>query len=215
MTDGKYSELQTLHNQLHAAQPIKQQRTLQSDAAAQRLVSASAPGNKPSLQNVAHGLPEEGVTQKFSKSSAQVESWVIPQAVIPNSCGLKPKSIIHKKTTKATALRKRPSPLTVRLSEDQKETVRTKAREAAMPVNAFVKYALLGTNYDPTLRDLMGRTYSELTRQGINLNQIAKQLNGGTATPAQGIAMLEAMRVPWRQALHAVGNALTGGGPMP
>ena len=84
-----------------------------------------------------------------------------------------------------------------------------------MSVNAFIKNAILEKNYDPHVRILLLRVNRELTAQGRNLNQIAKQLNGGTATPAQGIAMLEAMRVPWRQALHAVGNALTGGGPMP
>jgi len=212
MSLNKYTELQAIHDQLRTAQSIKQQRT---STAAQNLGSALALAldDKPSLQNVAHGLTEEGVTPNFSKSSAQVESWVIPQAVIPNSGELKLKDT--RKQKKGAAAHKRLSPLSVRLSECQKETVRTKAREAAMPVNAFVKYALFGTDYDPTLRNLLHKTYCELTKQGINLNQIAKQLNGGTATPEQGIAMLEALRVPWSQTLRAVGNALTGGGPMP
>jgi hypothetical protein len=213
MTGYKYTDLQALHNQNRAAQVKKPQQTR---AATQNRGSPSAlaSDDKPSLQTVAQVLTKEGVTRNFSKSSAQVESWVLPRAVLPNSGELKLKNITCKKK-KGTTTSKRPSPLSVRLSECQKETVRAKAREAAMPVNAFVKYALLGTDYDPNLRNLLHKTYCELTRQGINLNQIAKKLNSGMATPSQGIAVLEAIREPLIRTLRTVGNALTRGQPMP
>ena len=55
----------------------------------------------------------------------------------------------------------------------------------------------------------------ELTAQGRNLNQIAKYVNSGTATPSQSIGMLDAIRVPLGRALYAVRNALTPNGPQP
>lgn len=149
------------------------------------------------------GITKEGVATKNPKSCAQVAILVgRPESAPPKSCGLKPKH-------------KRESALKVRLNETQREEVRAKAKKAHMSVNAFIKDTILDRNYDPHVRTLLLRVNRELTAQGNNLNQIAKQLNSGTATPSQGVAMLEAIRDPLVRALYAVRNALTLGTPKP
>src|SRR5580704_7704506 len=79
------------------------------------------------------GLHNDGNT----KSSAQVERLVIPP-VLPISGGLKPNGITSKK---------RPSPVPVRLSEEQKKIVRAKAHTAGLSVNEYIRASVLGPNY--------------------------------------------------------------------
>ncbi len=105
------------------------------------------------------------------KSYAQVESMVSPQAAAPYSCGLKPKK------------KRRRNPLTVRLSKGEWDKIAAKAIRARCTLNSYARAAMLGSDYtpprDPELVKALQKYYFELHMQGINLNQIAKNLNGG------------------------------------
>jgi predicted HicB family RNase H-like nuclease len=136
-------------------------------------------------------------------SVAQVETLVEPPNVaLPKSCGLKPK-------------KRRTGPLNIRINESEKRTLDFRAKQAELTLHAFVKCVLLGSGYDYKLRTQLLMLNRELTVQGRNLNQIAKHVNSGTATPSQSVDMLDAIRVPLGRALYAVRNALTPSGPQP
>ena len=136
-------------------------------------------------------------------SDAQVETRVGPLAVAPPlSCGLKPK-------------RKRASPIKVRLSEAEKELVRSKARQAGLSVNAFIKQVILDANYDPALRKALLAVYRELTAQGNNINQIARFVNSGQTTPVTGAEMVSNIALSVMKTHQAVRIALVQGKEMP
>ncbi|MFY9287902.1 MAG: hypothetical protein WAO98_05315 [Alphaproteobacteria bacterium] len=137
----------------------------------------------------------------FKNKNAQVATLVGPKLAPPKSSRLKP-------------VRKRRNPVKVRLNEQERACVMLKAKHADMSVNAFIKCMILGADYDPNLREVFFMLNRELTAQGRNLNQIAKQLNSGMS-PAQGTKQLEAIRNPLVQALNAVKWALARNLPMP
>lgn len=116
-----------------------------------------------------------------SKSYAQVETLVRPQAVSPKSGELK-------------LGRKRHHRLMARFSEAEREIVTAKAQASHLSVNEFIRVSVLGAGYvsstDPVKRKLLLDISRELGRQGNNLNQIAKHLNAGIAAPEQGDSML-------------------------
>ena len=86
--------------------------------------------------------------QVKQKSYAQVESLVLPQVVLPNSCGLKPEmSSGRRKTQKKPA--KRARPLSVRLSDKERAIIIQKAFNIGYNVNAYVRAAALGSGYTP------------------------------------------------------------------
>jgi len=141
------------------------------------------------------------VPRVLSKGAAQVATWVGPEKVAPpKSCGLKPK-------------RKRASPVKVRLNEAEKEIVRRKAAKAEMSVNAFIKCLILGSDYDPQLRDTLYALNLEFTRQGQNLNQIAKHHNKGTITQMEGEALLATIGRSHLHTHKAIRSALALGEP--
>jgi hypothetical protein len=148
-------------------------------------------------------------------SYAQVESLVLPNS----RGGLKPggntrTGITWDDDSEDRDSVKRPSPLTIRLSERQKQIIRAKAQAAAISVNRFVLAAALGSDYrppaDPELTRALLRVYRELNSQGNNLNQIARQLNGGLNLPGQG-AMLDALATSIKETLHRVQTAIAEG----
>jgi hypothetical protein len=138
----------------------------------------------------------------FAKSYAQVATSVLPQAVIPKSCELKLKS-------------KRPSPLTLRVSENQKAIIRTKAKTAGTSVNHFVLASTLGSDYrppkDPELVRALMALNRELTAQGNNINQIAHQRNASLITDAQADSMLDILGRSLLRTHTAVRDALSHG----
>lgn len=143
----------------------------------------------------------------LSDSYAQVESLVLPNS--PG--GLKPGGITWDEHASEYDSAKRPSPLTIRLSERQKRIIRAKAQAAAISVNRFVLAAALGSDYkppaDPELTRALLRVYRELNAQGNNLNQIARQLNAGLVLPGQN-AMLDALATSIVETLSRVQTAL-------
>jgi len=128
--------------------------------------------------------------QVRGKSFAQVAPSVSPQMVSPTGDGgLKPN------VEQNVRRDKRHNPLTVRLSEQDIETIRVKAAVAGCTLNGYCRAALLGSEYKPKLgpelRDAFLKLNLELTRQGTNLNQIARSLNGHTISPEEGESMLD------------------------
>jgi hypothetical protein len=140
-----------------------------------------------------------------TKSSTQVESWVLP----PNSGALKREGIPHGIT------RIRPSPLTIRLSEEHKNIIRMKAYVAGIPVNEFAKAALLGSDYKPPLSaelfTCLLDLHRELTRQGTNLNQIARQLNAGIIYHDKAYQLLAALAPELTKTYTAIYTVLANG----
>ncbi len=132
------------------------------------------------------------------KSYAQVESMVSPQAVAPYSCGLKPK----KKT--------RRNPLTVRLSKGEWEKIATKAIRTGCTLNSYARAAMLGSDYtpprDPELVKALRKYYFELHMEGINLNQIARHLNGGFISDEECEVAIEDIRKAISGIWHTVAS---------
>ena len=150
---------------------------------------------------------ESELNKIFLKSCAQVETCGRPQMVVHKSCGLKP------------VIRKKPHRLIGRFSDSEREIVLKKVKAANMTVNEFIRAVALGSDYKPlpdaVLHKILIGLNKELTAQGRNVNQIAKHLNGGTATSGQAVDMLDAIRVPLVRALYAVKNALVQTAPHP
>ena len=144
-------------------------------------------------------------------SYAQVESLVLPNS----GCGLKPGGITWDDDAQDSDSIKRPSPLTIRLSEKQKKIIRAKAQSAGISVNRFVLASALGSDYrppaDPELTRALLRIYRELNAQGNNVNQIARQLNAGVVLPGQD-AMLSTLSLSIQETLRHVRDALAEGG---
>jgi len=192
MTKKPFSKYSALNNFLPTQTELPSDLSQPSDQISASAMSAPADMTTHS----------SGTTFKSSVNNVtQVETLVVPQAARPKSGGLKPR-------------RKQASPINVRLNESEKEVVQKKARQAEMSVHAFMRYQILGPDYDPHLRKLFLSLNRELTAQGRNFNQIAKHMNnGGGSVEATG--MLDAIRVPLIRALLAIKEALARGMPQP
>ena len=204
MSCGKYGDLESLHEQIRVAGSSLKRTSLGTG-----LKEGAAPQKAASgVGNVGRGTTTDLSDKNNSKSSTQVETLVLPQAVIPKSCELK------LKTAKA-----RISPLTIRVSKEQKESIRQKAQTAGVPVGRYVIAATLGADYkppkDPELVGALLVLNRELTAQGNNLNQIAKHLNGGSASPAEGEGMLGMIGRSMLRTHKAIRGVLAHGKPEP
>jgi hypothetical protein len=92
----------------------------------------------------------------------QLESLVLPNSI----GGLKPGAMTWDDDAQDDDSIKRPSPLTIRLSEKQKKIIRAKAQSAGISVN---RSCLL-----PHLAPITGRQQIRLNAQVNNVNQIAR-----------------------------------------
>ncbi len=163
---------------------------------------------------------EDSNVRQESKSYAQVESLVVPQAVLPNSCGLKPgMSTAQRKPKKQKKSTKRPAPLSVRLSEKDRDIIAQKAFNIGYSVNAYVRAAALGSAYKPPIgRDMVMALLAvkyELTAQGRNLNQIAHSLNSDLHSETETDSMLGVIARSLLKAHEAVSAALACGKEYP
>ena len=140
-----------------------------------------------------------------TKSSTQVANLVLP----PNSGALKREGIPSGVT------RNRPNPLTIRLSEEHKKIIRVKAQAAGITVNEFAKAVMLGSDYRPPLSaelfSCLLDLHRELTRQGTNLNQIARQLNAGILNHDRVYQLLAALAPELTKAYAAIYATLANG----
>ena len=107
------------------------------------------------------------------------------------------------------------SPRAVRFAPYEITIIKERAKAAGCSFNAYVRYSSLGDQYQPPLsqdvRQALLALNHELTKQGNNINQIAKHLNAGIRTPTQANQALEAMRPIYLQTLNAVRTALCNG----
>lgn len=141
---------------------------------------------------------QEPKTEK-SPSSAQVESFVCQHSGSQNSGELKLDG-------------SRPCRIVVRFTKEEKEYVGIQAEKARMPVSNYVRLTLLKLpSLDPERNKLLHKSNFELTKQGTNLNQIAKHLNGGTASLDEGNSMLAIIARSLLSAHKSVKQALTEG----
>ena len=119
--------------------------------------------------------------EENKQSSAQVAGLVRPQVVSQTAGGLKPG-------------RKRPYRLMARFSESEFEIVQRRATTRNLSINEYIRIQVLGQEYmsaiDPEQRKLLMALHKELSRQGNNLNQIAKRLNIRSATELEADSML-------------------------
>ena len=142
--------------------------------------------------------------QVNGKSDAQVARWVSPPGGVTNACGLKPEG---------QGKRKRRNPLTVRLSDSERELIRTRAQETGVSLNAYIRSSVLGSPYKPNPNRLeaLRALNLELTKQGSNLNQIARQLNSNLMEQADTNSMLGVMARAYLQSHRAIRDALSQG----
>jgi hypothetical protein len=102
------------------------------------------------------------------------------------------------------------------LSEPELDVIRDKAKAAGCSLNGYVRASVLGADYkppvDPKLRQTLLGLNLELNRQGNNLNQIARHLNGGTPLPVEGEKFLGSVGQSLIQTHSAIRNALSQGG---
>jgi hypothetical protein len=154
---------------------------------------------RPSPKRTFVVTPQCRTTPNFKKSCAQVEIGVTP----PRSGGLKP------------VKKKRRNPLTVRLSDSDRERIRGKASRAGCSLNAYVRASVLGSDYtppaDPELTQALLKLNFELTKQGVNINQVARQLNAGLISPAQAEAMMVILTRSTLQIHKAIREAMAQG----
>jgi hypothetical protein len=134
-----------------------------------------------------------------AKSYAQVESFVRQHVVRHNSGELKLRD-------------SRPCRIITRLSEKERETILRQAKEACLTVSEYIRLTLLKSpSLDPERHQLLLKANFELTKQGTNLNQIAKHLNAGTGKPSQGASLLAVISRSLMKAHMAVRQALAEG----
>ncbi|MDE1902133.1 MAG: plasmid mobilization relaxosome protein MobC [Alphaproteobacteria bacterium] len=137
------------------------------------------------------------------KSSAQVESFGSQKTGSQDSGELKLDG-------------SRPYRIVVRFTKEEKDAIGSRAEKARMPVANYVRLSLLQQpGLDPERNKLLHKANYELTRQGTNLNQIAKHLNGGTATITEGNFMLAIIARSLLSAHKTVQHALSDGKAMP
>lgn len=155
--------------------------------------------------------------KNFAKSETQVRSPVA-HSVLQDSNELKldqkPRQVVPQNHTVKSEL------LGVRFQAGELSIIRLKAQLAGVPTNTYIRAAALGSDYkspaDAGLIKALQTLSLELTRQGNNLNQIAKHLNGGKASPAEAEGFLGIIVRSHIQTHKAIRAALSAGKePMP
>ena len=140
--------------------------------------------------------------EKSSKSYAQVAGSVKQPAVKRNPGELKLDNSKH-------------SYIGIRFTRAEREIVVKQAEEYGLTISEYVRASVLGDKYlsaiDPVKRELLQNISRELGRQGTNLNQIAKQLNGGTTSFEEGNSTLAVLARSLLSAQQSVRHALAEG----
>lgn len=151
----------------------------------------------------------------FKKSYAQVETSV-GQNVLQKSCELRSRDQKQKRIKS-----KYPPPLRVRYPtyEERENVVRTAKEAGFKSVSHYLRELSRGTNYKPPrdneLTQALLRLNRELTAQGNNLNQIARQMNASIIAPDAGENILDILGRSMLRTHKAVRNVLACGEPEP
>lgn len=124
------------------------------------------------------------------------------------SCGLKSGVLKNKKKGKSETLG-------IRFREGELGIIRIKALQAGCTTNTYIRASALGSEYkqprDPELLKALHIANRELTMQGVNLNQIARQLNSGQARLDEAEGMIGQIARSMFHAHKAVRHAITQG----
>lgn len=213
MTNNTLPILRPIHVEFRAA------RSLCRRLSASDLFKQIKPKDVPALASTSSSSFNQSTVvlppspkQFFKKSSAQVETSV-GQNVLQKSCELRSGQ------TK-TERPKYPPPLRVRYpTYEEREKVIKAAKEAGFKsVSSYLRFLSLGSHYKPPrdteLTQALLMLNRELTRQGHNLNQIAKHSNS-SSTPAETDGMLGIVARSMLQTHKAVRKALACGEPEP
>ena len=128
-------------------------------------------------------------SEKRPRAKAQVGTWVIPKSKTGSSgheglCPINPN---------LKAKKKRPSPLTMRVSVSQRAAIKASADKAGLSVNQFLLLQALGSELAPVrpnAADRIERAGALRVYRGTGnlLNQIAKHLNSGRIIGAVDVA---------------------------
>lgn len=128
-------------------------------------------------------------------------SWIVPKGL----ASAEPKQIGGRRSN---------SPVSIRLSKQERQLVMEKAKQSGCSVNAYIKTSMLGTTHkaklDPELKNVLLALNRELTAQGRNLNQIAKHLNAGSITHSTAMDALGPLSIALRDTHRLVRKALSG-----
>ena len=92
------------------------------------------------------------------------------------------------------------------LTEAEREAVRRAADDSGLTVSAYARRRLLGRPVAPLVD---GRAQRELNRIGVNLNQLVRAANGGTARPdvERLVAEARAAVAEVREAVQRLGRS--------
>ena len=195
LTDKIVPAFKLVHSQFHAARLLTR--------------SAAAPEAIPTTPDKAK------ISKSPAKNGTQVETSV-GQNVLQKSCELR-SGRAKGKSEKP----KYPPPLRVRYpTYEEREEVIQAARQAGFKsVSGYLRALSKGADYkpprDPELTRVLLMLNRELTAQGNNLNQIARQRNGNIITEEEGNSMLTILGRSMLRTHKAVRQALSEGNPEP
>lgn len=162
-------------------------------------VNAYAPHNLSASGNTSKVDSQWSDQKGNTKSSTQVESVVSHKAVRQHSGGLKPD-------------RRRDFRIVIRFRAAERAKIVKHAQDCRQTISQYVRLVLLNDpGLDPQRHSLLMKLNYQLTRQGTNLNQIAKQLNMGAITPDQSAREVAALRQEFSEVYSTVGKALANG----
>lgn len=82
----------------------------------------------------------------------------------------------------------------IRVTSAERAAVEAKAAQAGLPLVEFCRRAILSRRVTPRQSATDERALVELNRAGVNLNQIARAVNGGRELPADFPEVLAEVR---------------------
>ena len=83
----------------------------------------------------------------------------------------------------------------LRLTASERDRLQQQAERAGLPLSTYCRRVLLGHEVQPAITATDAAALADLNRVGVNLNQIARQLNArGAVRPVALDAVLERMR---------------------
>jgi len=150
------------------------------------------------------GSGKDNEKKKARRAEAQVGTWVIPMSGT-GTAGSTCEGSAHQPArlrvsrsdvaSRPKAKRVRPSPLTLRVSDQQRAAIKAKAKAAGLSVNRYLLLLACGSELapvKPTVEDRVERAGALRAYRGTGtlLNQIARHLNSGRIVGAFDIAAL-------------------------